>query len=129
MRKTIKILCVCVCVCVCERSGYCTLTIIPLDIIQGQQVTSGPPCLRICSPHRAVWTLSAEKCHPAPFIFMVTHKQETSPVHDTGTFSYLKSFHENEKKKKKSTHQTKQKNLAALCFLGQNKYCQISKAY
>lgn len=35
-------------------SGYCTLTIIPLDIIQGQQVTSRPPSLRICSPHRAV---------------------------------------------------------------------------
>lgn len=58
---------------------------------------------------------------------MVTHKQEASPVHDIVTFSYLKSFYENEQKNK--NHQTKQKNLAALCFLGQNKYCQISKAY
>ena len=28
---------------------------------------------------------------------MVTHKQETSPVHDIVTFSYLKSFYESEK--------------------------------
>lgn len=32
-------------------------------------------------------------------------------------------------KMKKTQHQANQKNLAALYFLGQNKYCQISKAY
>lgn len=42
---------------------------------------------------------------------MVTRKQEANAIHDTVTFSYLKSFHENEKKK----HQIKQKNLADLC--------------
>lgn len=128
VRETIKVVCMCVCecvgvcvsvwVCVCARvrvvSGYCTLTVIPLDIIPGQQVTSRPPCSRICSPHRAVWTLSAEKCHPAPFIFMVTHKQETGPVHDIVTFSYLKSFYENEKKN--TPNQTKE--LSCLMLSG-----------
>lgn len=45
---------------------------------------------------------------------MVTHKQETGPVHDIVTFSYLKSFYENEKKN--TPNQTKE--LSCLMLSG-----------
>lgn len=66
--------------------------------------------------------------------------RKLSSVHDTGAFSYLRSFYERKrvrkKKRKKKRNLSKQNKelsrtfkAAAFYFMCQNKYCQISKAY